>query len=171
LTLDTSVFNPSYPEPGGTLTVEVNSQVIGVWDAKDRNGRVVPNGYYMLVLQQTFADGSKADFEKTVYIEPYNQNSPAELSARPNIARSGDVIRLTASLRGAPAEDGEKVMIYAVSGELVRILSFTGGLAEWDLRNDSGEAVANGVYLAVLDGWDAVLGAPSRKIVKVAVFR
>jgi hypothetical protein len=171
LTLETSDFNPSSPEPGGTLAVRVNNQTIGVWDAKDQNGRVVPNGYYTLVFQQTFADGSKTDFEKTVYIEPYNRNSPVEFSARPNIAHSGDVVRLTALLRGAPIGQEAMAKIYAVSGELVRTLTFVTGEALWDLRNETGEAVANGVYLGALDGWDPILGAPARKIVKVAVFR
>jgi hypothetical protein len=171
LLLDTSGFTPSFPEPGGSLEIKLDGRTIGVWDAKDQKGNVVPNGHYTLVLHQTFEDGSQADFEKTVYITPNTRTSPAQLSARPNIARPGDVVRLAASLRGAPAGQDAKAKIYAVSGELVRTLSFVDGETLWDLRNDSGEAVANGVYLAVLDGWDPVLGAPSRKIVKVAVIR
>jgi subtilisin family serine protease len=47
------------------------------------------------------------------------------------------------------------VKIFTISGYLVRSLSPSSGKATWDLKNDSGELVASGIYIySVTDGHD-----------------
>jgi hypothetical protein len=57
------------------------------------------------------------------------------------------------------------VSLFTIAGELVRKLDagWT-GIARWDARNSSGETVASGVYLALIEGAQS-----SRKVMKVGV--
>jgi len=43
--------------------------------------------------------------------------------------------------------EGTTIKIFTVSGHLTRSLDSTGGIATWDLNNDSGQRVASGIYL------------------------
>jgi glycosyltransferase involved in cell wall biosynthesis len=43
--------------------------------------------------------------------------------------------------------DSVSVKLFTVSAHLVRTLNVTGGTAHWDLKNDSGDSVASGIYL------------------------
>jgi hypothetical protein len=45
---------------------------------------------------------------------------------------------------------GSQIKIFTLSGHWVRTLDASDGFANWDLRNDSGENVASGLYLYVL---------------------
>ena len=42
------------------------------------------------------------------------------------------------------------ISVFTVSGHLVRRLSSSGGIATWDLNNDSGDRVGSGIYLYVV---------------------
>ena len=45
---------------------------------------------------------------------------------------------------------GATLKVFTVSGHLVRRLNSSGGIATWDLNNDSGDHVASGIYLYVI---------------------
>ena len=72
------------------------------------------------------------------------------------------------------ADAGVRVSIYTLLGDLVRVLSLDSGQAggarglnevPWDGRNDKGDMVRPGVYVAVIEG-----GGVSERI-KVGVLR
>ncbi|MBP7118109.1 MAG: T9SS type A sorting domain-containing protein, partial [Candidatus Cloacimonetes bacterium] len=66
------------------------------------------------------------------------------LSAYPNPVNLKGVITFKASLKRALELD-----IYNVKGQRVDTVTLdSGGTAEWDLRNHSGEALSAGVYFA-----------------------
>jgi hypothetical protein len=168
VTFTASAFAPNLSGPGGLFTLYVNGQVFALWDAKDKAGKVVPNSFYHLVLKQRLADGAAVLLETDVYVA--SRDSTLSLSAVPNIARTGEVVRLNASFGSGPAPDGSPVKVYAVSGELVRTLALLGGQASWDLANDQGNPVSSGVYLFCLDVMDGE-GRAVRRVVKAVVLR
>ena len=54
------------------------------------------------------------------------------------------------TIDGLPASAVTRARIFTISGELVRTLSGTQKV-QWDLRNNSGENVASGIYIYLLD--------------------
>ncbi len=57
------------------------------------------------------------------------------------------------------------VYIYTVAGELVRMLETSNGTVTWNLRNDAGKSVAEGIYVYY------VPEAPGEKIGKIAIIK
>ena len=149
----------------------MNGQAIATWDAMDKDGKLVSNGFYHLVLRQKFTDGTSARRERDVFISSNSQTSSAQLYASPNIANAGDTVRLSAAF-GVNAADGRSTLkLYTVSGELVRTLTLSAGQASWDLTNTQGQTVSSGIYLIVLDGVDVNTGNPASKVIKVLVLK
>jgi hypothetical protein len=171
ITFTVSKFTPNSTGLGGTLVFYVNGQAIATWDATDKNGKLVSNSFYHLILRQKFTDGTSASRERDIFVSSNNQSSTAQLFASPNIAQTGDTVRLSASF-GVNVADGRSMLkLYTVSGELVRTLTLSAGQASWDLTNAQGQAVSSGVYLIVLDGVDVNTGNPASKVIKVLVLR
>ncbi len=106
--------------------------------------------------------------ERDAFISTYHGES-ISLVAWPNTAHPGQMVNFNASFAGTPADSQSKMKIYTADGELVQTVSFTVGTALWDLRNPSGQVVASGLYLAVLDGVDPLNGQSLNKVVKVVV--
>lgn len=149
----------------------MNGQAAVVWDATNGAGKIVPNGFYHLVLTQVFTDGTSARREKDIYIGPEGQTTSVQLRAQPNLARPGDTILFSAWLGSSPVDERSFVRVYSIGGEKVRSLRTSRGQASWDLTNGQGQAVASGIYLILLDGVDPATGAPARKTIKVIVLR
>lgn len=166
MTLSNFVPNPN--GPGGTITVFLNGQTVGTWNATTDSGEWVPNGFYHFVLVEHASDGSTVQMERDAFISTFHGESMA-LVAAPNMVHSGDSVNFNASFAGTPADSQSKIKIYATNGELVRTLILSFGTASWDLRNNHGQAVGSGIYIAVLDGIDPASGQSLNKIIKVLV--
>ena len=65
---------------------------------------------------------------------------------------------------------GSDVKIFTVSGHKVKELTAPSGSVTWDLTNDSGDAVASGVYIYILRAQKAGSGTIVKKG-KVAIIR
>ena len=132
------------------------------------NGSLVPNGYYYFAFETTDNAGNKVVFKRIAFVMTYH-NQAVSLAAIPNVAHPGDMIHFFASFAAAPADEQSRLKIYTISGELVQVLSISGGTATWNLTNRGGQILASGIYLAVLDGMDPVSGVKMQKTVKVMV--
>jgi len=163
-------FVPDASEAGGSVTLFVNGQPAGTWDATDPKGRLVPEGFYQAQLKQDFSDGTFAFYEATFQVS-YKKAQGVGLSALPNLVYAGGSVQLTGTFAGAPAQDGTKVRIHSVTGEKVRVLLLSGGQAVWDLRNEAGRLVASGVYFVVMEGPSSGPSRASSKTLKVVVLR
>jgi hypothetical protein len=161
-----SNFVPNPNGPGGTISIYLNGQMVGTWNATNSNGNWVPNGFYHFVLLEHASGGSIVQMERDAFISTYH-GELVTLIAWPNVVHPGDAVNFTASFAGIPADNQSKIKIYATDGELVQTVTLNAGSATWDLRNSSGQMVASGVYLAVLDSVDPSTGQGLNKIVKV----
>lgn len=163
-----SGFQPDPSGIGGSVTIQLNGQVIAIWDCRDLSGALVPNSIYHVVLFETTSDGRSVRLERDVFITN-NHGQGADLAARPNQGKPGDILQFLASFAGMPADDTSKIKIFTTSGELVRNLTVSGGTSSWDLRNEQGVFVASGIYFAALDGKDPASGLRSFKVIKLLV--
>ncbi len=171
LDLTVSSLVPNASGPGGTLDFLLNGKIAASWDTTDKNGKPVVNGFYYLVFQQRFTDGTHIRMEKTFFVAPWGRASDVQLTAWPNIVHGGESVRLTAVIGANPADGGSRLKIYSINGELVKNLAPSVGQMTWDLSNNHGQAVAAGLYLLVLDGRDPASGNPMHKTIKVVVLR
>jgi hypothetical protein len=166
-----SAYVPNPSGPGGTLTIYLNNLPVVVWDSLDGSGQLAQNGIYHIVLEERDSNHNSLFFSGNVVVMPYHSVNLANFTAAPNVAHNGDTIRLSASFSGAPADGRSQVKVYAVTGELARILAVSNGQANWDLRNNDGGLVASGVYILDLDGMDVNTGVATHKFLKVIVIR
>ena len=163
-----SNFSPDPSGLGGNITILLNGQKVATWNATDSKGNIVPNSYYHFIMSEHTSDGNVVLMERDAFIAPF-RGEPVSLSAMPNVGHPGGTITFSASFAGTPADGQSKVRIYAVSGELVQTLTLSNGVVTWDLTNTNYQAVASGVYLAVLTGIDPTNGQKLYKISKVMV--
>ena len=163
-----SPFVPNPDGPGGAISVFLNGQLVGTWNATNNNGILVPNGQYHFVLLEHGADGNTVQMERDAFIPTFH-GEPVAFSAWPNSGEPGDVIKFNASFAGTPADGQSTIKVYAVSGELVQTVPISNGAASWNLRNADGSSLSSGLYLAVLDGVDPRNGQGFHKVVKILV--
>ncbi len=78
---------------------------------------------------------------------------PAQFGVGPNPWKSGTN---TGGIRFFGVSSENDVKIFTESGNMVRSLSASSGSAEWDLRNDSGENVASGMYFYLATAADGM---------------
>lgn len=161
-----SPFAPNPTGPGGTITVYLNNQVVGTWNATNDNGTYVPNGFYHFVLQEHTNSGDVVQLERDSFISTFHGQA-VSFTALPNVVHPGDTVLFNASYAGIGADQQSKIKIFTVSGELLQTLSLSGGAATWDGKNNIGQELASGIYLAVLDGIDPANGQSVRCILKL----
>jgi hypothetical protein len=166
-----SNFTPTSPEPGGSLNVLMNGQVIGTWNALDDSGHVVPNGIYHFVVEEHFPDGTVMILAQNAAIDPYTGQDTAQLMAAPNLVHAGESVKFTASFAGVPADGRSEIKIFNLMGERVDAIPVAGGTASWDLTTFKHLPIASGLYLAVLDGIDPVSGQRLSKSAKILYLR
>ena len=166
-----SPFAPDPSAPGGTLTLTLNGKVMAAWNAEDHSGKVVPNGFYHLIITQELTDGTQMALNRSIYVNPYAKTAQIQLSAYPNLVSSGGPVNISASLEGSPAEGADLIKVFAMNGELLKTLDLTNGQAVWDLTNREGKTVASGLYFIGFDILDPATGTDAHKIVKVVVLR
>jgi flagellar hook assembly protein FlgD len=171
LDLTVSNFTATASAPGGSLTLTLNGKVMVVWNATDSKGKVVPNGFYHLVITQALTDGTQIALNRGVYVNPYSQKAQIQLVAYPNLVTSNATVQITAMLEGSPADGTGLVRVYALNGERVKTLDVVNGQAAWDLTNEEGQQVGSGLYFIGFDVMDPKTGADAHKIVKVVVLR
>jgi hypothetical protein len=171
LNLTVSNFTAGTSGPGGSLTLFLNGQVLAEWNATDSRGKVVPNGFYHLVITQALTDGTQIALNRAVYVSPYSQKAQLQLVAYPNLVTSNGAVQITASLEGSPANGAGLVRVFALNGERVKTLDLVNGQAAWDLTNEEGKEVGSGLYFIGFDVMDPKTGADAHKIVKVVVLR
>ena len=101
--------------------------------------------------------------------EYFSDSSPAESSydslfAYPNPVRPdyGGDVTITGMM------EGTLVKIADVSGNVIRQLKSTGGMATWDLCDENGEQVKSGVYLVLCSQSN---GSDKAAVTKIAVIR
>lgn len=101
--------------------------------------------------------------------EYFSDSTPAEptydnLFAYPNPVRPdyGGDVTITGMM------EGSLIKIADASGNVIRQLKSTGGMATWDLRNESGEHVKTGVYLVLCSQSS---GSGKAAVTKIAVIR
>lgn len=164
-------FSPNPEGAGGTLTVYADGVVLAVWDAKDKNGAVVPNGFYHVVIHLRLADGTDLLREKDIFIHDQGSAARGQLTVEPNLAGAGELVRIFATVGEQPAGDGSQIRIYTVGGELVKTLAMAGGQSIWDLTTGRNQPAASGLYLVVLRARDPATGAPVTQTAKVVVRR
>jgi hypothetical protein len=157
--------------PGGSLTLTLNGQVLAVWDATDSRGQVVPNGFYHLILTQTFTDGTQIVLNRGVYVDPYSQATEAQMLVGPNVVHPGATVEVSGQVEGNPVEGAGVFKVYALDGELLKTLDAVNGQASWDLTTREGKQVASGLYLIVMNVMDPKTNSPATKTAKVAVLR
>lgn len=164
-------FGAYQPVPGGTggqLPILVNGTVVAVWDSKNQQGSLVPNGFYQVQVTQFTNPTNPTVIEKAVYIDPIHYQTPIQLSASPNIAGEGTNVVFKSQIQGLPTGSGnEPLRIYTLTGELVKTLPWENGQTSWDMTNLPGQTVASGLYLAVEEATDAVSGDKIHRTVKV----
>jgi hypothetical protein len=163
-----SAFVPSPSGLGGAITIYINSQPVAVWNGLDTKGQLVPNGFYHFSIVENTPDGNKVVMARDAFIATETGTSGLQMSARPNVAHTGDLVTILASFSGTPPDSQSKIRIYDVAGELLNTLSIMNGTATWNLKNQAGDILGTGVYFAVFDGNDPVSGNPVRKSVKVS---
>lgn len=134
----------------------------------DDNGKYVPNSYYHFVMRENAGTGNTVLLERDAFIAPFHGDL-VSLTALPNVCHAGDVVNISASFSGTPADGQSTIRVYAVSGELIRNLSIANGVTTWDLRGANSQTVASGIYLLVLEGINPTSGQKSYKITKVLV--
>lgn len=85
---------------------------------------------------------------------PAIQAAPGEIGVSENPVRSERVY-----FSWTPAAGAARVSVFTFAGALVHREAFAsdGGLASWDVTNGSGERVANGAYLVIVETGGAVL--------------
>jgi hypothetical protein len=153
------------------LVLFLNGKTLATWNATDNNGTVVPNGFYHLVLTQTFTNVTSAQYQTTVYVGTLSRTAPVQLSAQPNIVTSGGNIRLLGMVDGLPVTGSRVLKLYDTNRELIKTLDMSGGQAVWDLTNAVGQEAGSGLFLIVLDTVDPQTGSPAQKVIKVVVLR
>jgi hypothetical protein len=163
-----SAFSPNANGPGGTISINLNGQLVGTWNATNDGGNLVPNGYYHFVLQEHMNDGNVVQMERDAFITTFHGEA-VMLTAWPNVGHPGDTIKFSASFAGTPADNIGKIRLYTASGELVQTLPISGGAASWDLKNSEGDVLSSGIYLAVLYGVDPQSGQKLGKVIKILV--
>jgi hypothetical protein len=97
-----SNYQPAPNGAGGSVTIELNGQVVTVWDGKDSSGALVPNSFYHVVMLETTPDGKVVRLERDVLVLN-DHASPISLVAQPNVAHPGDLVQIIASFAGVPA--------------------------------------------------------------------
>jgi hypothetical protein len=162
-----SSFVPNPSGLGGAITIYLNNQAIAVWNALNSKGQVVPNGFYHFTIIETTLDGNTVVMAHDAYIATETGAAGLQLTARPNLAHPGDLVLILVSLSGNTPDSLSKIKIYDVAGELLKTLSLVNGATSWNLRNQTGDEVGAGVYLAVFEGTDPASGNPVRKAVKI----
>lgn len=163
-----SNFVPNPNGPGGTISIYLSGQIVATWNGTKDNGDLIPNGFYHFVLVEHLGDGNTVQLERDAFISTYHGEA-ISLVAWPNITHPGQTVTFNASFAGTPVDSQSKMKIYSADGELVQTIAFTTGTALWNAKNLSGQMVASGVYLAVLDGVDPLSGQSLTKVVKVLV--
>jgi flagellar hook assembly protein FlgD len=161
-----SSFVPNASGLGGTITIYLNNQPIAVWNGLDTKGQLVPSGFYHFSIIETTPEGNKVVLARDAFIDD-ETGIGLLLSARPNLAHTGDTVTIFASFSGNPPDSNDKVKIYDLAGELLKTLSLVNGMTNWDLRNKSGNQVGTGLYLVVFDGNNPTTGNTIRKAVKI----
>ncbi|MEW5692644.1 MAG: FlgD immunoglobulin-like domain containing protein [Candidatus Hydrogenedentota bacterium] len=99
------------------------------------------NSYNLLSLTLAQAQGSLSNF--TVYPNPYRPND-----GDANTGKTYSSSDPTSGIVFAGLTNPVQIRIYTISGELVRVINFSGGAQyNWDVKNDKGHEVASGLYI------------------------
>lgn len=94
--------------------------------------------------------------------DPVSPDPPKNARVFPNPFRP---TRGDTEMRFSHLPAGSRIKIYSMTGDLIQVLNAPLGLATWTGRNQSDEAVASGIYLALIDG------AEEKFILKIALLR
>ncbi|MCX7698468.1 MAG: T9SS type A sorting domain-containing protein, partial [Candidatus Goldbacteria bacterium] len=147
---------------GGTVNINCGQGNVLQWDGKNSNGYLVTNGSYEIQIQVKRQDGYQVITSKkvTIFVEenkepilydPQNPDIYPKIYPNPKFTK-WDVGEIT--IEWFRIAEGEiKIKIYNVAGELIK--QIRGNLADkkikWNLKTDSGDSVASGLYIVVLE--------------------
>jgi len=194
-------FNTDKPKFEGVIEelgsgLDGNSIVAVVDDGLPQRARLGAEGKFLFIPEESLT-GGKHSLVFKASDKTGNEGKSAEIQFQvqvplsigeivnyPNPARAKSVLRISAN-RADISEDLVEIKIYDVAGHKVRILDGiqpvkeTAGLSArflydipWDLRNEDGKNVANGVYIAKIMLRDPDNTAKTiKKTHKIAVLR
>lgn len=116
-----------------------------------------PGPYHLLVRASDRLGRFSAPAEADIYIV---ETASSVVEVYPNPWRSD---RHTKPITFKNVTPGTLITLFSVDGSFVRKLSSTGTQTEWDLKNDSGDRVASGLYLYLIQPptGDAIKGKVS----------
>lgn len=116
------------------------------FDGRDSQGRVLPNGLYVIEVQSTQGPAS-ATASRTVQVLSSGPPLPS-VAVVPGLITPKTA---AASLLWSPALAAE-LSVYSLAGELMRQWRVAAGQGrvDWDLRSAAGQRAAPGVYLLIV---------------------
>ncbi len=140
------------------------------WDGRNAFGRAVSNGTYELQVNVMGDTGMLMTGAKTVQVLIEAKKYPGEIKVQPNPVRSAaGAVRITwqSGISGTV-----RVNFVNIKGESVRTVTgkLEDGYILWDLKNTSGSAVPEGIYICPVVMLDSE-GYMEKKTVKVAVIK
>lgn len=174
-------WDPQVPDVGGTVQfTDTSSDPLGViqswaWDFGDGSASTAQNpthaysapGQYTAALRVTTSDGSShpSTGPKTYTISVGGDT----LYGYPNPARSGALIVYSLP----PGASDAVLRVYGITGILMFevALGDRGSSYEWDLRDESGAVVGNGLYFVVVTATNATGGAFRSGVFRLLVAR
>ena len=156
----------STPGDDGELRIDLGGVEEVVRDGRDLEGNIVANGEYIVEVRvQTGEDDIVVTRTVTVLHGEIGLLTGVVVAPNPAIAVTS--VKITAEGEGITAI---RINIYNISGELVRILAAEGDSVRWYLDSAAGEAISDGVYVALVQAIDSQ-GTNDQRLVRIVVLR
>ena len=153
-------------DPEGQVRIDLGGMAEVVWDGRDSEGMIVPNGEYIVEVTVN-AEGEKAQkMYRTVTVLHGAPDVYDVITTWPNPLVNGEEVSVKARGEGIERVSAH---IYNVAGELIRIISRPGDELVWDLTATNGKEVSAGVYVAVVEVRKA--GTAEYQTVRIVVLR
>ncbi len=150
------------------ITINYTATNAVTWDGKNTQGNYLQSGVYEIQIVVNTNRGYNTSISKTVTIlNEGTANLLGIVKSLPNPYTGNTATPLKFTWQ--PSAGGViKIKVYNMAGELVRTLigDLGTGSINWDLKSVSGQTVASGVYVCVVEGVDNA-GNKERKIVKI----
>lgn len=172
LTLSTSTIRPSLSGPasqtGNTNVATIYIQTSGtpvtlVWDATNDGGTVVTPGVYTVEIHWDNGQGQTTDIVREIVVMP-GYGTVGQAVAAPNVLDQDHGMSTNFSADGVATVTAIKVNIYTIAGQLVTAISSSTPDVTWDATGR-----ASGLYLAVVQMYDAQGGLVGRQCLKLLV--
>jgi flagellar hook assembly protein FlgD len=157
----------------GVAIAYAPGQVI-TWDGNNDEGRTVDSGVYEVRVEISTGDGYVVAASKSVTVlNAGKQGVFGDVATYPNpVEISGGILQVMHITWQATGTGHMTIQVNNMAGELVSKFSATleSGASAWTLMTPSGQNVASGVYIMILEGAKDT-GEIQLKVMKVCVIR